>query len=157
MKKFKEKKYSILLKILKYSFVFILGFTLVANFAFAVMCPDGVDRVTCSAGGDGTTDEQAGFDGTNITTKINNPLGPKLTNIPAFIHAVVEIVLVVGIPIIALAIIYTGLLFVMAQGNSEKITKAKKALMYVLIGAALLLGAFVIANAIQSTVDEIKN
>ena len=95
--------------------------------------------------------------GTNITTKIDNPLGPKITDIPSFIQEVIVIVLTVGIPIIALAIIYTGFLFVAAQGNPEKLTKAKKALLYTLIGATLLLGAFVIANAIGKTVDEIKS
>jgi len=56
-----------------------------------------------------------------------------------------------------LAIIYTGFLFVEAQGSPEKITKAKKALTYTIIGAAILLGAFVIADAIGKTVDEIKS
>jgi len=117
-----------------------------------------------AGGGPGTTtgDDGPGTttgDGTGITinTKINNPLGPKITDIPSFIEALVYIVLVVGIPIVALAIIYTGFLFVVAQGNPEKITKAKKALVYTLIGAALLLGAFVIAKAIGATVDEIKS
>ena len=63
--------------------------------------------------------------------------------------------MVVGIPIVALAIIYTGFLFVQARGNSEELTKAKKVLMYTLIGGALLLGAFVIAKAIGATVDDI--
>lgn len=68
-----------------------------------------------------------------------------------------EIVMIVGVPIVALAIIYTGFLFVSAQGNSEALTKAKKSLLYTLIGAALLLGAFVLAEAIGKTVDEIKS
>lgn len=102
----------------------------------------------------GNNDEETGL---TINTKINNPLGDKITDIPSFIEALVNIVLIVGIPIVALAIIYTGFLFVTAQGNSEKITKAKKALVYTLIGAALLLGAFVIAQAIGATVDDIKS
>jgi len=57
---------------------------------------------------------------------------------------------------VAIAIIYSGFLFVTAQGNSEKLTKAKKALLYTIIGAALLLGSYVIATAIGKTVDEIK-
>lgn len=108
-------------------------------------------------GGGANLPDGSGSNSTNISTKINNPLGSELDTIPKFIKAIVEIVIYIGVPIIALAIIYTGFLFVAAQGNSEKITKAKKALMYVLIGAALLLGAFVIANAIQTTVDEIKS
>jgi hypothetical protein len=55
-----------------------------------------------------------------------------------------------------LAIIYCGFLFVTAQGNSEKLKKAKQALLYTIVGAALLLGSLVITRAIQGTVDEIK-
>jgi len=137
MKIFKTKKYSILSNILKYSFVVMFVFMLIIPVLF-------VNAGTETAG-------------TNITTKIDNPLGPKITDIPSFIQEVIVIVLTVGIPIIALAIIYTGFLFVAAQGNPEKLTKAKKALLYTLIGATLLLGAFVIANAIGKTVDEIKS
>lgn len=148
MKFFKTKKYSVLSNILKYSFVIVFGFMLIGNMALAV-CPDGTDANPCPDGTDGG--------GTNITTKINNPLGQNgPQTIPDFIKAVINIVLVVGIPIVALAIIYTGFLFVSAQGNPEKLTKAKNSLMYVLIGAALLLGAFVIAEAIGTTVEEIS-
>jgi hypothetical protein len=133
MKILKSKKYSILLNIRKLSFVVVFAFILVAPFIFVNAA------------------------GTEVTTKIVNPLGDKITDIPSFISALIEIVLIVGIPIIALAIIYTGFLFVQAQGNSEKITTAKKSLVYTLIGAVLLLGAFVIANAIGKTVEEIKS
>jgi hypothetical protein len=134
MKNLKRKKYSILSSILKYSFVIV----------FAVMV---ISPYICI--GEGT--------GTNITVKIDNPLGSGITDIPSFIEALINIVLIVGIPIVVLAIIYTGFLFVQAQGNPEEITKAKKAFLYTVIGAALLLGAFVIAKAIGATVDEIKS
>lgn len=144
MKKiFKTKKYSILSNILKYSFVIVFAVMLIIPLVFAA--PDG--------GGSNIPDGG----GTNIKTTINNPLGDKITDIPSFIEAIINIVLVVGIPIVVLAIIYTGFLFVQAQGNSEKLTKAKNALMYTLIGGALLLGAFVIANAIGKTVEDIKS
>jgi hypothetical protein len=61
------------------------------------------------------------------------------------------------VPIIALAIIYSGFLFVAARGNAEELKKAKSTLVYTLIGAALLLGCLVIANAIKGTVDTITN
>lgn len=144
MKFFKTKKYSILSNILKYSFVIIFAVMLITPIVFA--------DPTTGTGNNGPTTGT----GTNITTTINNPLGNKINDIPSFIKEVINIVLVVGIPIVALFIIYTGFLFVEAQGNPEKLTKAKKALVYTLIGAVLLLGAFVIANAIQATVDEIK-
>jgi len=145
MKIFKTKKYSILSNILKYSFVAVFALSILAQTVFAVGPTTG--------GGGPTTGG-----GTSITTTINNPLGTDgPQNIPDFIKAIIKIVLIIGVPIIVLAIIYTGFLFVQAQGNPEAITKAKTSLMYTLIGAALLLGAFVIAEAIGKTVDDIKS
>lgn len=83
--------------------------------------------------------------------KIHNPLG-KTTSIPALIKSTLEGALVIGIPVVALAIIYCGFLFVFAMGNPEKLKKAKDALLYTLIGAAVLLGAWAIANLIVTTV-----
>ena len=146
MKILKTKKYSILRGLLRYSFVIVFGVMLIAPVVFAT--PDG-----------GVTNPPDGgvTNGTNITTTITNPLGEKITDIPSFIKEAVNIVLYVGIPIIALAIIYSGFLFVKAQGNAEALTTAKKTLLYTLIGGALLLGAFVIANAIGKTVEDIKS
>ena len=53
---------------------------------------------------------------------------------------------------VALAIIYCGFLFVSARGNTEKLTKAKEALLYTVIGAAILLGSWAIAIMISETV-----
>ena len=56
---------------------------------------------------------------------------------------------------LVLAVIYAGFLFVKAQGNSGELEIAKNALLYTVIGGALLLGAFVIATAIKQTVNDI--
>ena len=82
---------------------------------------------------------------------IVNPI-PNVSDVPSLIKTIVQGVLTIGIPIVALAIIYCGFLFVAARGNSEKLTKAKESLMYTLIGAAILLGAYAIATMISSTV-----
>lgn len=83
--------------------------------------------------------------------KICNPLGTTNT-LPKLIEIILTGVLKIGIPVVALAIIYCGFLFVFARGNSEKLTKAKDALLYTLIGAAILLGSWAIANMISNTV-----
>ncbi len=82
--------------------------------------------------------------------KICNPIGQ--SSITDFIEHVLEGALKLGFPVIALAIIYCGFLFVMARGKEEKITEAKSALMYTLIGAAVLLGAWTLAQIISETV-----
>ena len=54
-----------------------------------------------------------------------------------------------------LAIVYSGFLFVTAQGNETKLEKAKKVIVWTLIGGVLVLGAQVVATAIQGTVREL--
>lgn len=84
--------------------------------------------------------------------RICNPLGDNVTDITSFIKVLLRGVLKIGIPIIALAIIYSGFLFVAARGNPEKISGAKDALLYTIIGSAILLGAWALAQLISSTV-----
>ncbi|MBP9749679.1 MAG: hypothetical protein KBD21_03035 [Candidatus Pacebacteria bacterium] len=58
-------------------------------------------------------------------------------------------------PFIVLMIVYTGFLFVTAQGNATKITQAREALVWTVVGALVVLGAKAIALAIEATVAEI--
>jgi hypothetical protein len=87
----------------------------------------------------------------NSNIQIVNPLGSTST-INDLIRVLLQGVIKIGIPIITLAIIYSGFLFVSAQGNSEKLGEAKRALIYTLIGAAILLGSWAIAQLITNTV-----
>ena len=86
----------------------------------------------------------------NTSGKIVNPISAQ--TLPGFIQTILTGVIKIGIPVIALAIIYSGFLFVKARGKPEEITKAKDALVYTLIGAAILLGAWAIALLITNTV-----
>jgi len=86
-------------------------------------------------------------------TKIINPLEKSgINNIDGFIQTILIGVIKIGIPVVALAIIYSGFLFVSALGKPDKLKIAKSALMYSLIGAAILLGAWAIAQLITNTV-----
>lgn len=89
-------------------------------------------------------------------TTINNPI-PKVTSVTSFIKTILVGLIKIGIPIVALAIIYSGFLFVMARGNPESLKTAKSALLYSVIGAAIVLGAWAIAQLISETVLEIGN
>lgn len=84
-------------------------------------------------------------------TTIVNPLS-KASSLPDLIKTILEGALKIGMPVLVLAIIYSGFLFVSAQGNSEKLNTAKRSLMYTLIGAAILLGSWGIAQLIKETV-----
>src|SRR3989344_4821921 len=89
--------------------------------------------------------------GSDCEGKICNPL-KGINSVPEFIKVLLEGVLKIGIPIVALALIYCGFLFVAARGNTEKLTKAKDAFLYTLIGAAILLGSWAIARLLLETV-----
>ncbi len=152
MKILKRKKFTILKGIITYSFLL----TFVFSFLIAIVAiPVSADKDSGAGLAPATTDSEAGL---GITTTIKNPLGEgHLSTIPDFIEAILNIVINIGVPIVTLAIIYAGFLFVQAQGNPEKLEKAKKTLLYTLIGAVLLLGAWVLANAIGSTVNDITS
>ncbi len=90
----------------------------------------------------------------DIGFRINNPL--KYETLDEFITAIMGLVLQIMTPVIAILIIWTGFLFVKARGNPAEITKAKQAFLWVIIGAAIMLGAFVLKSAIEGTVGQLK-
>ncbi len=90
---------------------------------------------------------------TSISPVIKNPLNSD--SILELIQKLLETVVQIGIPIIALAIVYAGFLFVKAQGNESKITEAKEVLKYTLLGAGIVLGATVISGVIQTTIKQL--
>ena len=86
---------------------------------------------------------------------IDNPL-KGINSIQSFVEVVLNnIVLPIGSVVVVLFIIYTGFLFVTARGNPEKIESAKRTLLWVVIGTAILLGSVVISAAITGTLCEI--
>lgn len=93
-------------------------------------------------------------DGTQpIFSNLQNPIKSK--TIQEFVRNILEGVIKIGVPLVALAIIYSGFLFVSALGNPGKIEEAKSALTNTLIGAALLLGAWALSELIVETVKSL--
>ncbi len=84
---------------------------------------------------------------------LENPL--KVTSLTDFIKSVVDTVIKIAIPIIALAIIYSGFLFVSARGSTEKLEAAKRTFIYTLLGAAILLGAWALTQIVSDTISAI--
>jgi len=67
-----------------------------------------------------------------------------------------DILIPIGGVVAALMIMWAGFLYVTARGNPSKIETAHKALTWAVIGAAILLGAWVISQAISATIDQLK-
>src|SRR3989344_2900787 len=55
----------------------------------------------------------------------------------------------IGLPLVAMFMIYAGFLFVSARANEEQLTKAKTTFFWTIIGALLVVGAFAISLAIK--------
>ena len=99
------------------------------------------------------TDTGGGY---NFNVKFINPLGPDgPQDIPTLLNKILDALMLFLVPIVVLFIIYAGFLFVMAQGNDVKLTKAKSVLGWTLVGAAILLGAKIITTVLSSTVTNI--
>ena len=88
-------------------------------------------------------------------TTIRNPLS-KINSIEDLVKQILQIVVDIGVPLAVLAIIYSGFLFVTAGGNDTKLEAAKKAFFAAIIGSAIILGAWIIATAIKSTVNSLN-
>ena len=89
------------------------------------------------------------------TTGIQNPLNSAYSTIPTFIAGFLKVMVQIGLPIVALFLLIAGYRFASAGGNSDKLTKAKDNFIYVIIGASLILGAWVLATLIGNTVSQV--
>jgi len=94
---------------------------------------------------------------TSAATTLENPLNPSFSSIPNFIAGALKVMVMIALPIISLFIVWSGFLFVSAQGNEGKLSEAKNNLLYVVIGSVLILGAWVIATLIGGTVTQLTN
>ncbi len=87
------------------------------------------------------------------TKQLNNPLGG-FSTIDGLLVAVLNVVIIVAMPIVALYIIYAGFMYVAARGNPEKTQEASRALTFGVIGGVIIVGAIAILTMVQSLVAE---
>ena len=90
--------------------------------------------------------------GGNPGTTLVNPLGAN-SNLTTLLTSILKFVVRIGAIVVILMLVYVGYLFVVAQGEPGKITDARRALLWTIVGALILLGAQVIATGIQATVQ----
>jgi hypothetical protein len=83
-----------------------------------------------------------------------NPLSTG-SSLEALLLKIVDIVIFMLIPVIVLMLVYTGFLFVQAQGNPAKISEAKKVFVWTLVGAFVILAAQTLQVVIKDTVDSL--
>lgn len=94
---------------------------------------------------------------TTIEFELTNPLNlPDDASLIDVLNMIVDAAMYIAIPVIVILIIYTGLLFVMAQGNETKIKEAKQMFFYVIIGTAIILGAKVLVAIVENTMNALN-
>jgi hypothetical protein len=86
--------------------------------------------------------------------KICNPISSETFD--KFIDKILTVVIQVGATVLVFFIVYSGFLFVSARGNEEQLKKAKTAILWTVIGGAILLGAKVLEHAISQTITDIS-
>lgn len=97
-----------------------------------------------------------------ISTSIPNPFNCGGAgggcNLITFINVVVDrVVLPIGGIVAVLAFIWSGFMFVTAQGDEKKIEQARTALLYTAVGTAILLGARVLTGVLENTINSIRS
>ncbi len=68
----------------------------------------------------------------------------------AVVGKIAELVAKIGTVLVVVFIIYSGFLFVSARGSDEQLKKAKSTFMWTIIGAAIIIGAYAIAQAVTN-------
>ncbi len=90
-----------------------------------------------------------------VTGKLDNPVSA--TSIPDFLKSIITAVTEIGAIVGALSIMYGGYLYATAQGDEEKLNKAKTTVTWAIVGTAVLIGAQVIITAVVNTVGGVIN
>jgi len=89
------------------------------------------------------------------STTLNNPLSSSLSSIPSFFAAALHAMVEIAVPIITVAIVYSGALFVFAQGNQAKLEVAKRNFFYCVIGALFILSAQALSVLLANTASQL--
>lgn len=89
--------------------------------------------------------------------QLKNPLGNSTTDVPGFFQNILQGLVLLLTPVLVIMVIYSAFLFVSAQGNAEKLDEAKKAMLWTLVGAAIVLGAQGIATIMAHTANSLIN
>jgi amino acid transporter len=85
---------------------------------------------------------------------LENPLG--YDDLGVFFERLLDLVVLIGFPVIVLFMVFIGFKFIQAEGNAEQLKKLRGQFFWALIGALLVLGAQALLIAIRGTVADLK-
>lgn len=131
----------------------VIGFALLGGASAVFAQPGTTVNVTSNPGVTVNSVPSAPAGGVGQSTKLENPI--QYDNLNDLVAAVLKAAVTVLMPFVVLAFIWSGFLFIRAQGNEEELREAKTAIYWSVIGAFILLGAWGFAEIIASTVSEV--
>lgn len=85
---------------------------------------------------------------------IQNPLNG-ISTVSEFVKAILNGILAIGLPVAVFFIVLSGFRFIAAQGNQEKLSEARSNFMWTIVGVAIFIGAWTLANLIAATLKQI--
>lgn len=84
-------------------------------------------------------------------TPISNPL--KAKSVGELVQTAATIFSYIAVLVGVLALLWTGLQYILAQGNSEKIKELKSQLLWVVVGIGIVIGARIIVSVVINTLS----
>jgi hypothetical protein len=94
-------------------------------------------------------DIQSGNPATDGTFSLQNPL--QYTTVGGLVNGFLQIFSYVAVLFAVLMLIWVGLQFVLARGNPERMKVLKSWLLWIVIGAAIVIGARIIVSVVINT------
>jgi len=80
---------------------------------------------------------------------ITNPLGG-VNDVTTLVGSIINFLIILAIPITAILIVYAGFLYITSAGNDEKVKTAQKALIWAIVGFAIVL----VASSVPTIIEE---
>ncbi len=84
-----------------------------------------------------------------LAQEIPNPLGPETQSFTDIINAIAGYALLIVTPLSVVVILYAAALFMFSAGDVEKVKKAKRALLWAVVGLAIVLTGKGLISIIQ--------
>lgn len=120
------------MQIIHYLYTYIRSITIISVFVFSLFLGAIAQLSPINAAAQGGT--------------IGNPI--KANTFLELVEAIARAITAIGIPLVAVFLVWSGFLFVTARGNEEQLKRAKTTFFWALVGGAVLIGAWALAVAI---------
>ena len=88
------------------------------------------------------------------TATLQNPLG--FDTLYEFLIELLNVVIAIVFPALILFFVWIGFKFISAQGKPDELKKVREYFLWAIVGALLVLGARVLAEAIRATVEQLR-